>query len=292
MNRSPFPFFARLRACALLAAALLVAGCSAVQFGYRHADTFLAWSVDDFFELDHAQKEMLKPGIGRLLAWHRAEQLPDYAKFMEAVAARLNGPVGADDVKWLLDEARARYLAVMERAVVEGAPVLARLTPRQVDEFEQRLGKDNAKFSAKYLKDELGVGQKKSAERFVDNAEYWFGTLSREQVKKIRAIAAEGATGNAQRLAERQRVQRELLALLREENTPATLATRLKAWVANWEAGRNSASKAALAKSGEELQRMMLAVTDTLSAAQREHALERLRGYAEEMRMLAAMPVT
>jgi hypothetical protein len=280
----------KMRAWTPLLAVLLLAACSALQFGYRNADTFLAWTVDDFFDLDHGQKQVLRPGIESLLAWHRIDQLPEYARFLEAIQAKLGGPVARADAKWLVEEARARYLTAAERAVAEGAPVLARLSPHQIDELERRLKKDNTKFSDKYLKDDLANRQKKRAERFIDNAEHWFGSLSDEQEDRIQAIAAEGATGNAQRLVERQRVQREFLAILREDNGAAALAPKLKAWIANWEKGRSAEAKQAIARTGEQTVRMMLAVTDTLSAQQRGHALKKLQGYAEDMRKLAAGP--
>jgi len=282
----------RMRFSPSLLVVLLLAGCSAVQFGYRHADTFLAWTVDDFFDLDHGQKELLKPGVESLLAWHRTEQLPDYARFLEAIQARLGGPLTHADVKWLVDEARARYITVVERAVVEGAPVLAKLSPHQIDELERRLKKDNKKFADKYLKDDLAKRQRKRAERFIDIAEYWLGSLGDEQEKRIHEIAAEGVTGYTQRLAERQRVQREFLAILREDNNAASLVPKLKAWIANWEGGRSAEARQAFARAGEQTLRMMLAVTDTLGAQQREHAQKRLRSYAEDMCKLAAMQVS
>jgi hypothetical protein len=282
----------RMRFSPSLLVVLLLAGCSAVQFGYRHADTFLAWTVDDFFDLDHGQKELLKPGIESLLAWHRTEQLPDYARFLEANQARLGGPVTHADVKWLVDEARARYITAVERAVVEGAPVLAKLSSHQIDELEQRLKKDNRKFADKFLMDDLAKRQRKRAERFIDIAEYWVGSLSDEQEKRIVDITAEGETGYTQRLAERQRVQREFLAILREDNSAGSLVRKLKVWIANWEAGRTAETEQAFARADEQRLGMMLAVTDTLGARQREHAQKRLRSYAEDIRKLAVMPPT
>ena len=292
MNLFSLKSLTRMRALPSLLAVLLLAGCSALQLGYRNADTFLAWTVNDFFDLDHGQKEMLKPGIESLLAWHRTEQLPDYARFLDAIQARLGGPVTHADVNWLMDEARGRYLTAVERAVAEGAPVLAKLTPHQIDELEQRLKKENTKFADKYLKDDLAKRQKDRAERFIDNTEYWVGLLSDEQEKRIHEIAAEGATGYAQRLAERQRVQREMLAILREDNNAASLVPKLKAWIANWEGGRSAEARQAFTRAGEQTLRMMLAVTDTLGAQQREHAQKRLRSYAEDMCKLAAMQVS
>ncbi|MEJ0047771.1 MAG: hypothetical protein WDN04_17825 [Rhodospirillales bacterium] len=51
----------RLRAPMVLAAVVSLSACSGVQIGYRHADIFLAWKVNEYFDLDRAQSAMVNP---------------------------------------------------------------------------------------------------------------------------------------------------------------------------------------------------------------------------------------
>jgi hypothetical protein len=44
-----------LRNLALSLAMALLAGCTGVQIGYRHADIYLAWKVNEYFDLDFKQ---------------------------------------------------------------------------------------------------------------------------------------------------------------------------------------------------------------------------------------------
>jgi hypothetical protein len=66
----------------LALAALLVAGCSALKLGYTQADIILGWRANSYFDLDADQRREFSTRLDQLLAWHRHEQLPDYAQFL------------------------------------------------------------------------------------------------------------------------------------------------------------------------------------------------------------------
>ena len=77
----------------VLAVILPLTACSSIRFGYNHADTFLIFRLDQYFDLEQSQKQLAKDRIGALLAWHRATQLQDYAALLDEIRAKLNGPV-------------------------------------------------------------------------------------------------------------------------------------------------------------------------------------------------------
>ena len=61
----------------MLATAVFLAGCSAMQLTYNQADTLISWRADSYFDFDPTQKHEFHQRLDRLLAWHRREQLPD-----------------------------------------------------------------------------------------------------------------------------------------------------------------------------------------------------------------------
>ena len=89
------------RALALLALSVLVTACSLTSMAYNHATRLITWKIDEFFSLDAGQDAEVRMRLDRVLAWHRARQLPDYARFLGQVRDRLRGPVTPADVAWL-----------------------------------------------------------------------------------------------------------------------------------------------------------------------------------------------
>ena len=71
------------RALALLALSVLVTACSLTSMAYNHATRLITWKIDEFFSLDAGQDAEVRMRLDRVLAWHRARQLPDYARFLE-----------------------------------------------------------------------------------------------------------------------------------------------------------------------------------------------------------------
>jgi hypothetical protein len=277
-----------LRTALALLMAFALTACSGLQIGYRHADIFLTWKVNEYFDLDKEQEAMVKPAIAAALAWHRQSELPAYGRLLETVQTKLNGKITADDASWFDGQVRGLTRNSIEHLAVDGAPILAIITPAQVTEMERRLAKDNETFFDKYARGPMDKQQARRTKRFIEGAEHWVGSLSDEQKAKIQTIVAEAPTRYGLQLEERRRVQHEFATLLREKNTPASIIPKLKAWIANWEAGRSPAYVESARVSNDQLIRMTLVVTDSMTAAQRKNAHEQLQSYIDTMSALVA----
>ena len=69
-------------------ALLLTGGCSLVRLGYSQLDTIAGWMAHDYFDLEATQREAFRQRFERLHAWHRREQLPEYAQFLSETRSR------------------------------------------------------------------------------------------------------------------------------------------------------------------------------------------------------------
>jgi hypothetical protein len=277
-----------MRAPLALLMLVVLSACSGLQIGYRHADIYLAWKANAYFDLDKTQEAMVKQSIANALAWHRQSELPEYVRLLETVQTKVKGKVTREDAAWFDEQVRVLTRKSIEHLAMDGAPILATVTPAQITEMEQKLAKDNESFYDKYARGPVDKQQARRVTRFIDSAEHWVGSLNDKQRAAVKAIAAESPTRYAQQLEERRRVQHEFAALLREKNTPETIVPKLKAWIANWEAGRSPAYVKASEVSNDQLMRMTLAVTDTLTPDQRKRALDQLQSYIDSMKEMAA----
>jgi hypothetical protein len=276
------------RCFAALTVVALLAGCSGVETAYRHADLYLEWRANEFFDLDRTQGQMLKPAIDAVLRWHRTDELPVYARMLKTAQAKLKTKVTMDDVRSFNDEARARTRISVVRTALTSAPILATVTPQQIGKLKSRLAKENEDFVDKYARGPVDKQQNRRATRFIDGMEYWVGSLTDGQKAKIKQIIAESPAPYALQLADRQRIQQEFISLLNEKNSADALKPKLAAWIANWDAGRSAELDAALKIATDQFLRMSISVIDTMTPAQREHVQKMLQSYIDAMKELIA----
>ncbi len=276
---------------AALSCLLLITGCSALRLGYGQADTLIAWRANEYFDLNPLQKHDLNARLERLLAWHRYEQLPDYAAFTSAAIAKARHRLEYDDVVWFFEGLKARYRIIASRGSADAAELLATLAPEQINALQKQWAKVNRKFASER---ELGgsVEKRRRArlKKTLDQIQDWTGGLSYEQEQKIAALLDAIPLIEHLRHADRIRRQQEFLQLLKLRADPQEFQPKLRAWLLDWEIGRAPAyeqlSRQVYAKRVE----FYLAVNRLLTPGQRQIVLHRLQEYADDFKALAEKP--
>ena len=93
-----------LQIALLLAATFVISGCSTLSLIYEFGDDYTAWRADDYLDLTGQQEDFVDSRMETLLEWHRINELPTYAAFLEEVQQR-----GRDGLTMAeLDEGQAR----------------------------------------------------------------------------------------------------------------------------------------------------------------------------------------
>lgn len=271
---------ARLAAVCLLA---LAAGCSALGFAYNNADSWLRWQAARYLDLDSGQTRELDARSDAFLAWHRAEALPQYARLAEEAVARLERGASRDDLVWGYDAIREQSRAGVRRAGAELGDFLDRLTPAQIAHLEARFAQENRRYAERWLAGTPAQRHERRYRRLVEVLEDWLGELNDAQRERLRQYSESAPLDAEGRDRDRRRRQAELLALLRARAS----AGRVGEWAADWERGREPAFAAANRAAAERFMTLLAELERTLSAAQRQHAVRRLRGYARDFHVLA-----
>src|SRR5204863_231398 len=96
---------------------------------------------------------------------------------------------------------------------------------------------------------------------------------------------------DAMRHHDRQRRQKEFLALLKSRHGKAEFAAQLQAWLTDWEKGRVPEFDKAQNDAYEKRIALYLEVERMLTPQQREHALRKLQDYIDDINALAARPM-
>jgi len=271
----------RLAAVWLLA---LLAGCSAVEFAYNNADTWLRWQAGRYFDFRDAQAQEFNARLAAFLAWHRAQALPQYARFADEAAARLARGVSHADLVWGYDAIRTQSREGLRRAGAEVGDLLDRVVPGQIEQLERRFAEDNRSFAREHLEGAPEELRSRRLKRMVKALEEWLGEMDEAQRERVRQFSARAPLNGELRDRERRRRQAELLAMLRARDS----ARRLADWAADWERGREPALAAGSRATLDEFFGLLLDLDRTLSARQRQSAVARLREFARGFDMLAA----
>jgi hypothetical protein len=273
----------------VLAASL--AACSTVRLSYDNADWLLARMAGRYVDLSDGQARAFKTGLSQIHAWHRAEELPRYARVFDQAAGRLARGLSRQDVEWAVQAVRGRARVLGEQAAGEIVPVLRTLSDRQVAEMEREFDEDNRRFAQTHLK---GDGSRLTARRadwLCEKLEDWLGELSAAQHARVQTLVAAFPEMPRMRLEERKRRQAVFLALVLEHRSSPELDPRLAAFLADPAAGRAESNRLAMARWERQFVDMLVDLDRSLTPGQRQHAVAKLRGYAGDFRALAAQQV-
>ncbi|GAA4324364.1 hypothetical protein GCM10023144_05860 [Pigmentiphaga soli] len=275
----------------IVVAALALSGCSGLRLGYDHADTVIAFRMNDWFALSGDVEDAAKDGVRRVKAWHRREELPQYAAMLREVDARLADPrpLTAAEVLTMQQRVTQRLLRVGDRVASEFAPVLAGFGPRQRERLAAKIEDSNRDFRKENVDRPLARLRERRLDETIDRYEFWLGRLDRAQRERIRQWI-DGVDPDPQgRLAQRLRRQQTFVAIVdAAPSVPqAQTAASLRALFADFDTPADPAAR--------ERRQAMLAGWAAMTAdlingatpAQRTRARERLRSMEEDFTVLS-----
>ncbi len=276
----------------LLAAALALAGCTRIAYmnaalAYRNAQSLLAWTVDDYVDLAREQRAWLDARLADNLAWHRANELPRYRRFLLVAGEHLLARPAEQEVAALYDEVQAHYVRTVEHLIPDIAEFLLRLDAPQIAQMEKRFAEANRKLVKEAAHGTPEERRADAVKRTIGHLEQWTGRLTREQRALVARRRAAFPDMLEDRLADRRYRQAQFVALARSRERPG-VASGLHRLLVDTEAWRRPVYRDKLAQAQQLTFRMLAELAATLTPAQRAHLRERVDDYAEDMARLIA----
>ncbi len=266
-------------------------GCSAVRFGYNQAPELAYWWLDGYADFDEAQRSRVREALAQWFDWHRRTQLPDYA----ALLARARVEVLADTTPeracgwWKV--LRTRMDTAFEHALPLAADIVVTLSPQQLQHIEHRNAKANDEFRDEYLGGDAQERQAKSLKRAVERAENIYGRLDEAQRESVARLVAESPFDPNLWLSERRRRQQDALETLRGLGGDVTARARAPAAMGAWRDRLERSPRAVYRRYEEQLTQFncefIAALHNATSAAQRQAAAAKLKGWEVDLRALA-----
>ena len=245
MNKFSYLFKRIFFYLGLISMLLTVASCSSTRLGYGFLDTYILWKIDGYVSLTQEQKTFTKAGINDFHAWHRKEQIPLYAAYMEQLKPKLNNTnlsgviihKETDELQQLLDES-INYLM----------PTLVELAFSLSDDQIIELDKNLAKKRKKYTKQYVTVGKTKLYKNRIDDLckymDPFFGRYTSQQKEWLELWAQQLIDYEERMVTQQENWSANLLSALKNRTTKPVLHAQLKDIVLyrtdNWEPELNA----------------------------------------------------
>lgn len=268
------------------------AGCSALRFGYNQAADLAYWWLDGFVDFNDAQTLQVRDGLVSWFAWHRSSQLPDYAQLL----ARAQVEVAADSTPARVCDwwgtLGGRIDSALQRAVPAGAELMLSIGPAQIQHMERRYAKANDEFRDDFLQANPAKRRKVSMDRAIDRAELLYGKLDDTQREQVARSMAQSPFDPELWFSERKRRQQDALQILRRLSAEGAgrdkAEAALRAYIERW----SRSPREEYRRYSEALQTFNCGFAASLhnstSAAQRQVAVQRLKGWEADARALAS----
>ncbi|WP_176069314.1 DUF6279 family lipoprotein [Piscinibacter koreensis] len=273
---------------------LLLAGCSALKLGYGQAPGFMFRWIDGYIAVNDAQELRTREALRDWFAWHRREQLPDYAELLARARRDVAGDTTPERVCALWRDVKGLIGPAVERAAPAVGEILVTLSPAQIAQIERRNVERNAEYRDEHMQADPVKRRRAAAKRAVKRAEMLYGDLDAGQRELVAKLLADSPYDVEQFYAERERRQQDALQTIRTlvatRATPADAAAAVKAYAQRAERSPREAYRRQAERVADYNCAFAATLHNRTTPAQRETAARKLKRSEDDLRALAGEP--
>lgn len=281
-----------IRVLGLLAVAGALQACSVVKLAYNQAPDLAYWYLDGHLDLTGEQSLRVKASLNQLQDWHRQTQLPAYITALQQLQQQIPSDTTAAAACAVTADVRGKLATVAHQAEPLAAGLAGMLQPGQLRHMEQKFAQTNAKAEDEQQDDSRKIRQSKRYQKALSRAEDLYGTLDEPQ-RALIARRLEQSRFDVRRLfAERQRRQRDTLQTLQplasSQASPAHAQAALRGLIERTLSPPDPAMRSYLDALSQENCQSFAELHNSTTPAQRGKAVQTLRRYEEDFRILSA----
>jgi hypothetical protein len=263
-----------------------LAACG-TQFVYNRLDWLLHYYLSTQVSLDTSQSKQLRSNLKELVSWHRRNELPRYADFLERLAAASDKPLSSEQ----LEAGRAEIGKHVEHLIVKASPEVTRwllvLREPQLDEFFASFAEDDAKERKKACDSDPDERREDFITGFTNGVEDWTGRLRRSQRAIVAERLAQHVDQSCAAIEMNARTWAAFRKLVDENRGDADFSAQVANFFLHPEQRWDADYRRDFDANNQRYYALLADLDQTLSREQRAHAVERLRDYARELRKLA-----
>jgi hypothetical protein len=274
----------------LILALSMFAGCSVVRFGYNQANHLTYWWIDRFVDFNEVQGPRAREALAQWFAWHRRAHLPGYANLLVNSQNLVLEDITPERTCGLWTDLRGYMDSAFERALPMAAELALTLTPQQIQNIQRRYDKINEEFRDEHLQGDTSRRLRKSIKRTAERAEVFYGKLDDTQQEFITRWVTRSPYEVNIWNAERHRRQQDLVQVLRRLNADNPGQDKAQAALRAYVERIYRSPDDSYRKYAEQVWvyncDFVANLHNTTTAAQRKHAVKKLKDWESEIRVL------
>jgi sulfur relay (sulfurtransferase) complex TusBCD TusD component (DsrE family) len=271
---------------------VLMTGCSAVKLVYNNAPSITYWWLDGYLDFNDAQSLQVRDGLTTLHTWHRAQALPIYAQTLQKMQQLVPDKVTPEQLCTVATEVRGFTQHIGVRAAEPLSKLTPTLRPEQFKYLVQQYEKKNKKWRDEWLDVSPEALIDHRVKVGIDRLQNIYGRLHESQRAALRQGIVNSAFDANLSYKEIQRRQQDILRTLAEHSNNADRPAHVKAEVIALIDRSLNSPDAAYRQQQERMIsegcEMMAKLHNSITPAQRSKAMEVLKDYEADARILAA----
>ena len=266
---------------------LLSTGCSLVKTTYNHIDWVVSWYVTDYLELNDPQKMLLYQLIDKQHRWHRATQLPEYAKWLRAVGEDVKIGFTRNKLDGHFLRFEELYRTLLDRTAVNAAVLLATVSDQQLKDMFAVMDTYNQEFWDEYIGRPREQLQRNRIDRIESAFGFWIGSLSQKQRQAIEDWSHQRGSIAPELYRYRKLWQARFRQVLENRQSPAPFREALRELFAGNSVVYEEYEKKRVINI-DLMKSLFLRIDQSLTTKQRKRFFDKLEGYAVELEQLFA----
>lgn len=270
----------------IIALLFLLSGC-AVKFIYNQLDWLIPWYLDDYVSLTLQQETLFESRLQQYLDWHRRQQLPIYADFLEWVAHSSEDGLNLSELDTIQTRSEKFTVELFARLAPALQVLFEDLDDGQVTELFRNLEKENKKYYEHYVERSEKKQRYKRVKDVRKFIERWTGNLTDEQVELIRNWSWKYQLMGKDFLHSRQAWQKQFQQVLKRRREHAYLERSLQDLFSNRRLGMSEEYNKKYQFNESLLKQLYLDLDASLSSEQRSRMIRKLKSYAQDFRELS-----
>ncbi|QJR15780.1 DUF6279 family lipoprotein [Usitatibacter palustris] len=278
-----------LKYLALAALVLALAACSLTKVAYNNAGFMVTYLVDDYLDLNSPQEDWVRERLGKAIAWHRQQELPEYERFLRDTLARTERTFTATDARFVSDGLRKYFKRTMEKILPDIADLLAQLDAEQVAHFEKRYTDESVKIARETVKPAPPERTEKRAKKMIEQIETYTGRLSSDQRDLVTGRVHFIPDVAEMRLADRRTRQELLVKLVRARPAKPEMVASLDRLLVEPDSWRDPQYTVKMKEREDQIIEMVVVLAATLTPEQRGNVQKKLRSYLNDVTSLMAL---
>ena len=262
-----------------------VQGCMSLNNIFYWADTYLAWQIDDYFDLTNEQKAFVDKGLNRFFLSYKYQEIPKYIEFLQEVKSRSGRQINEPDLVWFWDSLRQFNENIANLLAEDVSLFLASLEQNQIPYFQSKLNESNENWLEE-REERLERTAEERLERRYERIEDWVGSLSEAQKEQIAVLYPMDGKAGQFRYSRRLGSQQRFLNIIESNHETQSLKTQLLDWYLKPEQYYSKEYQSYVESRNQRSMKLILMLDKTATKKQRQFFHDKLDDYVEELQQI------